>query len=217
MTTATIPTLAVAPESWAGIPPLPEPWGGIPRLTRRCIIADPALTLTARERCLACDGEGSIEIEIPGGVYTSNQGGMWVPDSRREACDACDGCGYRTRTRCLACGAYHESDEWGIMPDEPECACEPTDALDAIDALDSTEAVLGRLAVAARAATALGMSTNAALHHVPWPHFLALTARYGAAIERFRATSDRPAFATAIVRRGDDALVALFATPPEGA
>ena len=213
MTTVTMPTIPhVIPRE---TPPttIPMPFGGAPFLTRRCTLPDPALTLSLRERCTACDGEGSIEIDIPGGVWTSNQGGMWVPDSRREACEACEGLGYRTRTRCLVCGAYHNTDEWGITKGEPECECSPADVHAALDALDVTEAVIARVAAAARMAREVGMDTSLTLHDVPWPHVLAIAARNGV-IPRERFSSNGP-FVVADAPVGA-LTVTLFGSVPAG-
>ena len=42
-------------------------------------------------RCPACDGEGFVLVDVPRGVWSSCQGGMWVPDERQQTCVDCDG------------------------------------------------------------------------------------------------------------------------------
>ena len=191
--------------------PLPFPLDEWLVLVRRCHPRDPAFTITMNEACPACDGEGRVMLAVPGGVWTNSQGGMWEPSEREEECVECEGRQTFDRTRCLACGGIHDTDEWGLHAHERACDCDPEDVLAAIDALDRTCVVLGHVAAAHRAAVDAGMSTAAAVHRVPWPHMLALAARSEARITRHAAARGIDAFYSTDVAWGD-AVISLYAS-----
>jgi len=174
-------TLAIQPTPTITPPPEPQPTL-IPTpydlATPTLYISDDAteFTISVREPCRHCDGEGALEVDIPGGVWTSCQGGMWVPDSRRVECEACDGRGYFTRTRCARCGHYHPNDEWGISAHETECQCDPEDVQLAVVRHARLRSALTNLQQAAQGVKRLGLLVLTSAHQLPWNDFWALAA-----------------------------------------
>lgn len=210
MTTTTArPTVALPPERPESRE-LPVPLG-VPTLGRDTL--DPHLVLLAGEACNACDGEGSVEVEVRGGRWNPHaQGGMWEPDYVRRDCERCDGTGRLDRARCIRCGHAHASlDEVGYEYGEPECECEPEEVFAMMDEVDAYDRVLAAYRDADRAAVALGLRTSTNAFGIPWRVWLALVARHRASHVR-RFGKNRDDYHTA-----EFGTVTAFVTTPGGA
>lgn len=143
--------------------------------------------IDAEETCTACDGEGWVEVEIPGGRWNpSAQGGMWEPDYRRVTCDACNGTKAVSIERCARCGH-----------DTVTCECDDDDFPVFYAEMDAVREVAARLtdlqAAADGVAGGLGLQLN--IHRVPWNLFHALAASLERPVEYYRRTKEHSEFA----------------------
>jgi len=141
----------------------------------------------ADEECGECDGEGAVEVEVRGGVWTAWQGGMWVPDTRRVDCYVCDGNRVVGIERCARCGR-----------EAPECECDDDDLEVFRAEMNAVLEVAARLADAREAAgdVAGGMHVLASVHRVPWNLLHALAAREERPVEYTDGTSEHGPFGT---------------------
>ena len=87
----------------------------------------PWTTIDATTTCPNCQGEGRVEIDIPGGRWSTWQGGMYVPDSRAEVCPDCHA-GIVDVERCERCHKLSPDSlphlHWGEFPKDDQCQCD---------------------------------------------------------------------------------------------
>lgn len=214
MTTLAIqptPTITPAPAPAQQPTLIPTP---LDLATPTTFISDDAneFTVTLRETCSHCDGEGHKLVEVTGGRWSNWQGGMWIPDEREVECEDCDGRGYHTRTRCVRCGHYHPNDEWGIAADETECECDPEDVQAAIVRHTRVRGALDQLAQAAQGVKSLGLMVLASAHELPWNEFWALAGEAEARVRCVRREDGTVMYDTSV-----GAGVQVFSHRGEGA
>lgn len=153
-----------------------------------------APSITTRERCLECDGEGHVMVEKQGGTWNTHIG-TWEPDEYQVDCDVCDRTGFVTATRCPRCGLLHDNDE-AYGPDvtsrDPllkRCDCTP-DELEAWEArMRSIEQHVLAMHAQRERLKVDGLSDSGGLHGLTWNELHALAARHGTRVTYFR---DRP-------------------------
>lgn len=144
---------------------------------------DPHLTITQPEDCHDCNGNGYTIYAVPGGQWTTWQGGMWIPDEREIACETCAGTGRLTRSRCAVCEGLHaDVDAYGVAHHETACDCDPEAVHAAIAAFDNAAAVTASMAELYASANAQGMTVQSGVHHVPAAAFRALAALHGVSV-----------------------------------
>lgn len=187
-------------------------------LSVRRTVHDPHVVILANEACPECDGEGYHEVEVPGGRWSTWQGGMWVPDERRVGCERCTETGViEGRARCVRCGQLHpDMDPWGIRYDEPACECDPEDVLATAYEVDRMDGLLYRAALLALDAHAQHAEMLPAVHEVEWNVWCALVARHHAPYQRHYHRVNPWCAATVAIGVRDPIPVKVFTTVPKG-